>query len=315
MELMEVDNLYNSDRPRQHGHFCSYLKPCTAILIAVIALLGGFIGGIVYHKHSIQSNQPLTPGTIVGHTEGQFGDVELNTHLVDLRINPESPCDGSSCILCTTQISSKKTELTPEGIPRQPYDCPDHEQVKNGTCFECDSQCYTMETLEQTPPRTCGRRRPRIDCCLFAIMGNLTEFCGPGGRYNCYNFGNILNGICDCPLGKKGDRCQETAQETVPCSCWKGGYKFCGEEWMDRCNTENTSSGWSKCQINIDQLNCVCRKEHATEGMRQCSMPQTDAQTNSATDAHHFVSGATDTHLTLYVLLLAVMLAYVLDKT
>lgn len=278
------------------------------LLVGITALLGGFIGALVYHQYADYPNtQPTVSGSIHGLASKIHRTIRDIGRPSNLLINPEGTCDEPSCVQCKDEIPQKRPSHG------EPLHCDNEkdDRVINGSCYLCDGICKTFDELKELRNTgiRCDLRPMRITCCLLAQIGNLLEDpvnrCGNDGKYECYDNHNN-EPVCECERGWQGDRCQDMLTELVRCRCYKGGYKFCGEEALMDCS--NINHMWSQCHRYINrsgqQLNCVCNSmtnespvyvtsnsgtyDEATES---CSNPHSSATyTNSANSSAVSVS-------------------------
>ncbi|XP_045157072.2 uncharacterized protein LOC123523464 [Mercenaria mercenaria] len=201
----------------------------------------------------------------------------LSTDLnADLRISTENiSCERPSCIIC-------KTEVMPHF---EALHCA--VSVKNGSCIMCGGKCMILQGLldkvKQNATHACKKPKIELNCCILAIVGNLSHHCE--GGYLCYNKivhdhhnQSVHEPVCRCPPGSRSEHCKKPYTEAADCRCFRSTRKFCGQKQITHCDNVN----WSTCHMTRSELgeqyNCLCNKSTGTDDhSAQCTPSDSDS--------------------------------------
>lgn len=216
------------------------------IICVMIALVCAFVGGATFQKYANRTETEHAASRLTGQATEEMGFTHrISDYTVsEMRLFPNGECAGNSCIKCTAIIPARKVLRS--------MTCENDNRVRNASCFLYEDRCYTLQDLKKRVVRV----HMNSKCCTYAQMTP----CDNGGYSVC--FSDKGDPVCQCQNGWRGETCQEKL--TVQCKCYRGGYRFCGEEGMEHCDNIQYNTNWPECHLYADRpdekLNCICNR-------------------------------------------------------
>ncbi|XP_053394662.1 uncharacterized protein LOC123524622 isoform X2 [Mercenaria mercenaria] len=267
----EPDSVLNSNEQliETRTKWCFAIVVVAALVIVILVLLA--------ERNQKHEGSPPAPQA------SRFSSYVNADDRIDLRISAEtSSCEGHSCVICKTDV-----------IPHlEAKECSEPEpNVKNGSCFLCEKTCLTLQdllnTLKEDKKHVLCPWPIELDCCILSIMGNLSHYCGEGGRYLCYSESihvhhhqSVKEPVCQCPHGSRSKHCNKPYTQPAECRCFKSSRKFCGQEQITQC--DNVKATWSTCHMTRSdkEYNCLCNKLTGNED-HSVRCPHSNSDPNS----------------------------------